>query len=94
MFVEHHVEVLILDKEIFKWWDQHNPNREPVVIHEVFKRDNNNYIGFRDPKVRDIFNAGLARIRQNGEWERVFQKYIGTPIGPPPVPAAGANPSP
>jgi len=92
MFVQHHVEVVILDKEIFKWWDQRNPKREPVVFHPVFKKDNNNYIGFRDPKVRDIFNAGLARIRQNGEWGRVFQKYIGVESSPP-VPAA-ANPSP
>jgi polar amino acid transport system substrate-binding protein len=92
MFVQHHVEVLILDKEIFNWWDQRNPKREPVIFHQVFKKANNVYIGFRDPKIRDIFNAGLARIRQTGEWDRVFKKY--DVESPPPEPAASANQSP
>lgn len=77
MFVQHHVEVLIIDKFIFTWWDRKNPKREPVDFHPLFSSGNNTYLGFRDPKIRDIFDAGLARIRQSGEWDRIFEKYVG-----------------
>lgn len=32
---------------------------------------------FNNAKIRDDFNAGLAKIKETGEFDRIYQKYIG-----------------
>ena len=33
-------------------------------------------MAFKDPKLRDIFNGGLRKIKRSGQYQRIIEDYI------------------
>ena len=47
---------------------------QPLVHHMIFKPSARKAV-FRDPALRDAFNAGLKIIRKNGVYAGIYKKY-------------------
>lgn len=81
MFRNGRVKVIVIDKYIFQWWDKELSSNYKAsmeyVHHPVFPGVNKYRMGFRDEKIKNIFNEGLSRIKNDGTWDRVFIKYMG-----------------
>ena len=48
----------------------------PIKIHRIFPR-NPFTVAFKDKSARDDFNKGLAIIKENGTYDKIFEKYTG-----------------
>ena len=72
------VDVVIGDRLIFRALTSQVPEgidtSQPLTIHELFPPTPRKAV-FRDPAVRDAFNAGLATIRANGSYGAIEAKY-------------------
>jgi polar amino acid transport system substrate-binding protein len=77
------VDFIVMDKSIFGYhW--HNAMRsnaglknqysQEVRFHSLFEKSDYAYI-FRDEKVRDEFNQGLAKLKSNGRYDAIFKQY-------------------
>jgi len=72
------VDAIILDVNIFKYIRAHLTGvdtNQKVKIFEVFPKTYYK-VGFLDKHVRDKFNIELKKIKENGEYEKLFKKYI------------------
>ncbi|WP_051711506.1 substrate-binding periplasmic protein [Andreprevotia chitinilytica] len=73
------VEVVVADKLIFEYLNTKLQAefdiRQPLRLDAVFPPTQYKLL-FRDAKLRDRFNAGLAIIRSNGEYRRIEHQYI------------------
>lgn len=72
------VDVAVADKNIF---DYFRPNAaqqvdagQPVLYNDIFPPTPYK-MSFHDAALRDRFNAGLAIIRKNGEYEAIVRRY-------------------
>lgn len=78
MLFMRQAEVIILDLDIFKYFLQ--VNQDPLytkayTVHPIF--DTKPYsIGFRSEKLRDEFNLGLQLLVDQGEYQRIVDKYL------------------
>ena len=79
------IDFIIMDKRIFNYYLEQarsNPNlvraksklNQPVRFHYMFEPSNYRF-AFKSEKVRDDFNAGLAKITSNGVYEEIFKRY-------------------
>lgn len=80
MFFAKRVEVIIIDKTIFLWWKKtlsykYNTSEE-LVYHPIFPKTNKYTMGFSSKKIRDIFDKGLKRIKNNGTYDQIFSNYL------------------
>ena len=79
------VDFIVLDKSIFGYyWHQARKDQaltqarsrldRPVKFHYLFAPSE--YVfAFQEQKVRDDFNAGLARLKDNGGYDRIIKNY-------------------
>lgn len=80
MFFAQHVDVIVIADTIFQWWQSHlssdyNTDIE-LVYHPLFPGTNPYTIGFHSKEVRDEFNRGLRRIREDGSYEKIVNRYL------------------
>lgn len=79
------IDFIIMDKSIFGYYwrqAQSNPNLlrakskldQSVTFHHMFQPNDYRFV-FKTKQVRDDFNAGLAELRRNGEYDRIFERY-------------------
>lgn len=80
------VDFIILDRSVFGYfWSEAISNakkrgsfgeafKQDVMIHPLFPKTDYAFI-FKDAKVRDDFNRGLAKIRQSGQYDIILKKY-------------------
>jgi len=82
------VDFIIMDKSIFGYfWHEaqlSNPNdlsseqlarfKQPVRFHPMFSPSHYPFI-FADENVRDVFNSGLKRLRENGQYDDIIARY-------------------
>ncbi|TFV99563.1 transporter substrate-binding domain-containing protein [Oxalobacteraceae bacterium OM1] len=72
------VDVVVGDRLIFRYFAAHMDGGidggQPVVFHDIFPPSPRK-VAFRDPALRDRFNAGLRAIRQNGIYDAILKKY-------------------
>lgn len=77
------VDVVIGDRLVFRQLNRQIEasidTSQPVVHHAIFKPSARKAV-FREPALRDAFNAGLKRIRRNGDYAAVYRKYNETPF--------------
>ena len=73
-------QVAIIEETIYKY---HLNNETypvdvtaPITIHRIFPR-NPFTVAFKDVSVRDDFNKGLAIIKENGTYQKIFESYTG-----------------
>jgi len=76
-------DVVLSDRNIFKYFTlQLKLNKafqpKPIVEQSFVKFNPMDYRPvFRDPKIRDDFNAGLKQLKENGKFNAIYQKYLG-----------------
>lgn len=77
------VDFIVMDRSIFGYhWakavmDQASlvdTFKQKVTFHPLFEKSDYPYI-FSDEQVRDDFNRGLKRLKNNGEYEAIINKY-------------------
>lgn len=78
-------DVVLSDRTIFKYFsrleaqEQGHPMK-PVTEHEFTTVNPMDYRPvFRDPKIRDDFNAGLKHIKANGRFKAIYDRYTRNP---------------
>jgi len=71
------VEVIVLDKNIFKWFIHQAGYKdfEQFKLDFIFKDKNTSRIAFRDESLRDVFNHNLRRIKNSGEYQHIIDDY-------------------
>jgi len=79
MFWANRVDLLIIDQTMFGWYrkrlSRSMDTSDPVDIHAVFGKDTCFDAIFRDPALRDDFNAGLATLQRNGGYRAILARY-------------------
>jgi polar amino acid transport system substrate-binding protein len=76
LFVKR-TEVLVIDITIFKYFlSQHRDEKysKPYTVHSFFKPADYS-AGFKDKATRDQFNRGLNKIKANGTYQKILNKY-------------------
>lgn len=78
-FFNDEAEVIIIDKTIFEWWllkfaDKYNTSDE-YIYHNLFPDQTKFYVGFKSKEICDIFDKGLAQIKANGLYNKIFSQY-------------------
>lgn len=79
------IDFIIMDKRIFDYYLQQAKNSPNLVrvksrldqavrFHYIFEPSQYRF-AFKSEKVRDDFNAGLVRIKNNGVYEEIFNRY-------------------
>lgn len=79
------INFIVMDKRIFNYYLQQAKNSPNLVrvkskldqairFHYIFE-PNHYRFAFKSKKVRDDFNAGLAKIKNNGVYEEIFNRY-------------------
>lgn len=75
------VDVVVGDHLIFRHYidklEAQIDAKQPVTFHRIFPESPRKAV-FRDPRVRDAFNAGLKAIRANGTYDAITSQYVGT----------------
>lgn len=74
-FFHRRDRVIVLDERIFAFHRARLAARgvgEPVRIHRVFPAQDRFFV-FRDPAVRDAFDAGLRQLQESGEFRRMVR---------------------
>jgi len=73
------VDVAVGDQRIFEYYRRQVSTLvdvgQPVTYHNLFPPTQFK-VGFRDPAFRNGFNAGLALIRKNGEYDAIWQRSL------------------
>ncbi|BFR48970.1 transporter substrate-binding domain-containing protein [Nitratidesulfovibrio sp. HK-II] len=74
-FFHRRDRVIVLDERIFAFHRTRLAARgvdEPVRIHRIFPAQDRFFV-FRDPTVRDAFDAGLRQLQESGEYRRMVR---------------------
>ena len=77
IFLNRRVDVIIIDKYIFEHWaayEGHNPDK--FVYNPVFTDKTEFVIGFIAKEDRDMFNKGLRQVKESGQYEAIYKRYI------------------
>ncbi len=71
-------EVIILDINIFKYFVKNHQGEmfdKPTTVHYIFNQ--RNYVaGFRSPEMRDKFNRGIRRLKEDGSYQEILNNYL------------------
>ena len=79
------IDFIIMDKSVFGYyWQeaQNDPNLirakskldRPVRFHYLFEPTNYRFV-FKTEKIRDNFNLGLSKLKENGGYDDIIQRY-------------------
>lgn len=74
-FFQRRDRVIVVDERIFAFHRARLAARgvgEPVRIHRIFSAQDRFFV-FRDPAVRDAFDAGLRQLQESGEYRRMVR---------------------
>lgn len=76
-------DLVLSDRNIFKYFSAQMERADGVVLgpvteHSFVRPNPMDYRPvFRDARIRDDFNAGLAAIKRSGHFKAIYQKYLG-----------------
>jgi len=82
LFFSKKIDVIVVDKMIFKWYRNEFNNKEEYTFHNILPLATNSGIKFRDKNVRDDFNRGLKKLKQNGRYQEIVDFYLKMDIRP------------
>ncbi|MCC5854671.1 MAG: transporter substrate-binding domain-containing protein [Idiomarina sp.] len=79
MFWANRVDIIIIDELIFQWYRQelretHETSLE-VSIHALWPERHYTEIAFRSAELAHLFKEGLKRLKDSGEYDKVYEKY-------------------
>jgi len=75
LFLSGKADAIIVDKSIFNWYKNLYKNHEDYEFHNIFPEKKIYPVAFRDKKLRDIFNVGLRKLKQNGRYNQIIKFY-------------------
>ncbi len=75
-------DTLVIDQTIFKWFKVAHVNEQTFVYHKIFPQITSFPVAFKSEKVRDDFNAGLAKIKDSGRYNEIVSFYNEQDIRP------------
>lgn len=71
-------DVIVLDINILKYYLKNYVNREiakPFTVHFIF--DKSPYsLGFRSEAMRDVFDQNIKKMKENGTYQVIVDKYL------------------
>lgn len=71
-------DVIVLDRRIFQYRAErleNIPTDQSVTMHQLFEPSSFR-IAFRESEMRDIFNAGLKKIKESGRYAEIVKSYV------------------
>lgn len=80
MFWAGRADTIIIDKTIFGWHriqlnKKYNTSDE-IIYHNIFSGKTYFQVAFRDKKIASDFQEGLNNIKETGEYDKLYKKYI------------------
>lgn len=73
-----HVDVVVGDRRIFRYFttrlDPKVDANQAITVHAIFPPSPRKAV-FKDPELRDRFNAGLKTIQGNGVYDAILKKH-------------------
>lgn len=79
MFWANRVQLIIIDKTIFEHYRKQLAKEFDTSIaityHDLFKLKTSYNVVFSDPTLHKQFNAGLRKLRANGDYQRIIDRY-------------------
>jgi polar amino acid transport system substrate-binding protein len=73
-------DVIVIGIAVMQWFTRELADEvdttPPLVYHKIFPADTTFRISFKSKQVRDDFNAGLKQLRESGEYEKIYAKYL------------------
>lgn len=81
MLLKGRIDIAVMDRSIFQYYRNKlvSEGKVPETVryrfYELFKPSRYR-AAFADEKVRDVFNAGLKRMRESGAYEATYRKYL------------------
>jgi ABC-type amino acid transport substrate-binding protein/nitrogen-specific signal transduction histidine kinase len=76
MFFQGKVDAILVDKKIFKWFTTYLNIKDSFEYHGIFPKKKWYSMAFRSKKIRDVFNEGLKKLRESGEYDRIVEYYL------------------
>lgn len=78
-------DAIILDTNIFNWYRkalalQGIDTSAPITMHHLLPEGVSYQAGFRDSKVRDAFDKGIAQLKENGSYQEIIDNYTQVPV--------------
>jgi len=78
-------DVIILEKRIFEYFLEQRrlagADIQPVTFHELFPPAAR-YAAFREPHIREQFDAGLKQLQESGRYQAIIHRYLPEPPVP------------
>jgi len=79
MFWLNRTDLIVVDKTIFQWYRRILASTlntdEEVLYHDIFQSRTSFPVAFRDRELRDRFNVELRKIRADGTYQKILDKY-------------------
>ena len=78
MLLKHEVDAVVFDSPTILHYARHVDDGSVAVIGDLFELQ---YYGFVFPqgsKLRESVNRNLLKIRKNGQYDRIFNKWFGS----------------
>jgi len=73
-------EAMVIDRYIFDYYRKMLSNNldtsQKVDFHNLIPDEIPQYVAFKDKKLRDQFNKALAKLRDDGIYQKVVDRYI------------------
>lgn len=75
-------DVIQLDRQIFKYFknkvaeEGKLDTNQPIDIFPLFGKAEYGFL-FRDKKLQEIFDQNLIKLKESGEYEKIYKKYSG-----------------
>jgi len=74
-FIQGKIDVLLLDRNIFKYYVKKLDFVGQVDLHELFEKRTPTYVRFTDETLRDEFNEGLRKLHESGRYDLIVRSY-------------------
>jgi signal transduction histidine kinase len=75
LFLQKRADTLVIDWNLFSYFARKH-GYDPTKYHQynIFSGKTVYKVGFRDPALRDDFNAGLAHLKSSGRYDEIYHK--------------------
>ncbi len=76
-FLAGSFDTIVIDEHIFKYYAlAQGANPDDFAYYPVFGERTEFVTGFRDVSLRNRFNRGLRRIKENGDYDKIFHNHF------------------
>ena len=81
-FLDKKADVIILDKNTFKWFLRKLSNRklEEYKFDNLFPIKNKLKVVFRNKEIKNLFDKNLTKIKESGEYKKIIDSYMESDI--------------